>query len=56
MCIRDRTSDVGLTKAGEIILGKFVDRERPDYQQMMSAHLHEELGDRYIEMEEPVCS
>jgi 2-oxoglutarate ferredoxin oxidoreductase subunit beta len=50
------TNDVGLTKAGEIILGKFVDRERPDYQQMMNAHFHEELGDRYIEMEEPVCS
>jgi 2-oxoglutarate ferredoxin oxidoreductase subunit beta len=50
------TSEVGLTKAGEIILGKFVDRERPHYQQMMNAHLHEELGDRYIEMEEPVCS
>jgi 2-oxoglutarate/2-oxoacid ferredoxin oxidoreductase subunit beta len=50
------TSEVGLTKTGEIILGKFVDRERPDYQQMMTTHLHESLGERYIEMEEPVCS
>ena len=26
------TSDVGLTKTGEIIVGKFVDRDRPDYR------------------------
>jgi 2-oxoglutarate ferredoxin oxidoreductase subunit beta len=50
------TADVGLSKSGEIILGKFVDRERPDYQLMMNSHLQAELGDRYIEIGEPVCS
>ena len=31
------TSEVGMTMTGEIIVGKFVDRERPDYQTMMRA-------------------
>ena len=29
------TSEVGLTLNGEIAVGKFVDRDRPDYQSMM---------------------
>ena len=29
------TSEVALSKSGEIIVGKFVDRERPDYEEMM---------------------
>jgi 2-oxoglutarate ferredoxin oxidoreductase subunit beta len=49
------TSEVALTKAGEIIVGKFVDRERPEYSEMMNQHLRHELGDRYIE-EAPACS
>ncbi len=49
------TSEVALTKAGEIIVGKFVDRERPEYSDMMNQHLRHELGDRYIE-EAPACS
>jgi 2-oxoglutarate ferredoxin oxidoreductase subunit beta len=49
------TSEVALTKAGEIIVGKFVDRERPEYSDMMNQHLRQELGDRYIE-EAPACS
>ncbi len=49
------TSEVALTKSGEIIVGKFVDRERPEFSDMMNQHLREELGDRYIE-EAPVCS
>ncbi len=49
------TSEVALTKAGEIIVGKFVDRERPEYSDMMNEHLRHELGDRYIE-EAPACS
>lgn len=42
------TSEVGLTKAGEIIVGKFVDRERPDYMELMKHQMQESLGDRYV--------
>ncbi len=49
------TGEVALTKSGEIIVGKFVDRERPEFSDMMNQHLRQELGDRYIE-EAPVCS
>ena len=49
------TSEVALSKAGEIIVGKFVDRERPEYSDMMNQHLRHELGDRYSE-EAPACS
>jgi 2-oxoglutarate ferredoxin oxidoreductase subunit beta len=47
------TSDVGLTLNGEIAVGKFVDRDRPDYQSMMRAQYVESLGDRYVEMADP---
>lgn len=50
------TSEVGLSKSGEIIVGKFVDRERPDFATMMHAHLGQSLGDKYIPAEAPVCS
>lgn len=50
------TSEVALTKSGEIIVGKFVDRERPHYDEMMRAHLRAQLGEEYVEAEEPVCS
>ncbi len=49
------TNEVALTKAGEIIVGKFIDRDRPEFGDMMHQHLRQELGDRYIE-EAPVCS
>ncbi len=42
------TSEVGLTLNGEIAVGKFVDRDRPDYQTMMRAQYVETLGERYI--------
>ena len=41
------TSEVGLTLNGEIAVGKFVDRDRPDYQTMMRAQYVETLGERY---------
>ncbi|HWR34426.1 MAG TPA: 2-oxoacid:ferredoxin oxidoreductase subunit beta [Clostridia bacterium] len=55
------TSEVSLTKAGEIIVGKFVDRERPEYSDLMHAHLREQLGEAYVEaeqveMEHTLCS
>jgi len=47
------TSEVGLTLNGEIAVGTFVDRDRPDYQSMMRARYVESLGDRYIEVAYP---
>src|ERR1035438_1490340 len=49
------TSECALTKAGEIVVGKFVDRDRPGYFEMMSSQMHETLGDRYAEPE-AMCS
>jgi 2-oxoglutarate ferredoxin oxidoreductase subunit beta len=43
------TSEVGLTINGEIIVGKFVDRDRPDYASLMRAQYVEALGDRYVD-------
>jgi 2-oxoglutarate ferredoxin oxidoreductase subunit beta len=50
------TSEVGLTKSGEIIVGKFVDRERVDYDTAMREHLQQRLGSKFIPAEAPVCS
>jgi 2-oxoglutarate ferredoxin oxidoreductase subunit beta len=50
------TNEVGLTKSGEIIVGKFVDRERTDFATMMRTHFEQELGDKYIPAEVPTCS
>ena len=49
------TNEVALTKSGEIIVGKFIDRERPEFSDMMNEHLRHELGEQYIE-EAPACS
>jgi 2-oxoglutarate ferredoxin oxidoreductase subunit beta len=49
------TSEVGLTLNGEIAVGKFVDRDRPDYQSMMRAQYVESLGERYMEEPEMEC-
>ena len=49
------TSDVGLTLDGEIAVGKFVDRDRPDYQSMMRSQYVESLGERYIQQPEMEC-
>ncbi len=50
------TSEVALSRQGEIVVGKFVDRERPDFSEMMKRQLHASLGDRYVETEEITCS
>jgi len=47
--------ELAITKEGEIVVGKFVDRERPDYQQLMRGRLSSQLGERYLEADEPVC-
>src|ERR1035438_9229242 len=45
------TGECSLTKSGEIVVGKFIDRERPDYYELLQAQMHESLGDRYAEPE-----
>ena len=45
------TRDCDLTKSGEIIVGKFVDRDRPGYFELLDAQMTETLGDRYAEPE-----
>jgi len=50
------TSEVALSKDGEIIVGKFVDRDRPDYLELMRGQMLEQLKDRYVEAEHLVCS
>jgi 2-oxoglutarate ferredoxin oxidoreductase subunit beta len=41
------TSECGLTKSGEIVVGKFVDRDRPDYLELLNRQMTATLGDRY---------
>ena len=51
------TSECALTKAGEIVVGKFVDRERPDYLELLNARrCTETLGDRYARTGGRMCS
>jgi len=50
------TGEVGLTKTGEIAVGKFVDRDRPDYRSLMVHQFQESLGDEYVETGECACS
>lgn len=45
------TGECGLTKDGEIIVGKFVDRDRPDYLGLMRSEMVQSLGARYAEPE-----
>jgi len=49
------TKDVALSKSGEIIVGKFVDRERSDYGGLMHDKLLDSLGDDYVETEACTC-
>jgi 2-oxoglutarate/2-oxoacid ferredoxin oxidoreductase subunit beta len=44
------TSEVALSKSGEIIVGKFVDRERPDYAELLRAQMLATLGDEYVDL------
>jgi 2-oxoglutarate ferredoxin oxidoreductase subunit beta len=52
------TSEVGLSKTGEIVVGKFVDRVRPDFHELMRAEMEQSLGNRFVEnfpMENSEC-
>ncbi len=46
------TKSVALDFQGKIVVGKFVDKERPTYQQAMYDHFAKKLGDRYVPSEE----
>jgi 2-oxoglutarate ferredoxin oxidoreductase subunit beta len=49
------TSEVNLDMRGEIIVGKFVDRQRPDYLELMRHQMVAQLGDRYVEAPSCAC-
>jgi 2-oxoglutarate ferredoxin oxidoreductase subunit beta len=48
------TSEVGVGMRGDIIVGKFVDRERLDYATLLRNQMTAQLGDAYVEA--PTCS
>jgi len=48
--------DAAITKDGEIVVGKFVDRVRPDYMELMRNRLSSQLGEDYVEVENLLCS
>jgi 2-oxoglutarate ferredoxin oxidoreductase subunit beta len=50
------TGECVLSKSGEIVVGKFVDRDRPDYLDLLRAQMTESLGERYVEPEASSCS
>lgn len=50
------TSEVGLTKTGEIIVGTFVDRDQSDYRELMVRQLQRSLGDEYVQTRDLACS
>jgi 2-oxoglutarate ferredoxin oxidoreductase subunit beta len=50
------TSEVAFGMRDEIIVGKFVDRERPDYSEMLRHQMVERLGDKYMEAPSCVCA
>jgi 2-oxoglutarate ferredoxin oxidoreductase subunit beta len=49
------TCDVPLTRDGEIVVGKFVDRDRDDYLTLMQRQFAETLGERYVEPGAIIC-
>lgn len=43
------TAEVAMDKEGEIVVGKFVDRDRPEYVDMLTGRLRQKLGPKYVE-------
>jgi 2-oxoglutarate ferredoxin oxidoreductase subunit beta len=41
------TSETALTRHGEIVVGKFVDRDRPEYLELLRGQMGEALGERF---------
>ncbi len=50
------TSEVALGMRDEIIVGKFVDRERPDYLELLRKQMIAKLGDRFVDVESAGCT
>ena len=48
------TSEVAVGMRDEIIVGKFVDRERPDYSELLRHQMVNRLGEEYVEA--PACA
>ncbi|HTY36729.1 MAG TPA: 2-oxoacid:ferredoxin oxidoreductase subunit beta [Bacteroidota bacterium] len=46
------TKSVALDFQGKIIVGKFVDKDRPTYLEAMNAHYEKKYGDRYVPSDE----
>jgi 2-oxoglutarate ferredoxin oxidoreductase subunit beta len=46
------TKSVALEFQGKIVVGKFVDKERPTYLDAMNEHFQKRLGDRYVPSDE----
>lgn len=44
------TKNLGIDYQGKIVCGKFVDIEKPTYQEMMDAHFRQVLGEKYVPM------
>ena len=49
------TTEVGMDMTHEIIVGKFVERDRPGYVEAMDQELSGRMGDRYVPTEELIC-
>ena len=43
------TADADLTRDGDILVGKFVDRQRPEYMELLQQRMRSKLGERYVE-------
>jgi 2-oxoglutarate ferredoxin oxidoreductase subunit beta len=43
------TFELQFAKEGEIVVGKFVDRERPEYLDMLRERMRTKLGEKYVE-------
>lgn len=42
-------ADLDMTMSGEIVIGNFVELDRPDYLEAMQAHLRAQLNERYVD-------
>lgn len=49
------TAELDITKEGEIVVGKFVDRDRPEYYDLLCEHMRQKLGSKYVEPKVHVC-
>ena len=50
------THEVALGMRDEIVVGKFVDRDRLDYRELMRNQLQQTLGQRYMDVPDCTCA